>query len=259
MIQKADYSKIASSYDKGRTLSEQIINIWLDAVSRFARAPEGARLLDLGCGTGRFSIPLAAKLRFSVTGADFSKEMLDKAREKDTAKLVKWDQQDAQNLTYPDNSFDIVFMSHLLHHCDDPDRVVRECRRVLADHGVILVRHGSIEQIRGDVEHTFFPEALAVDEARIFSFPRMESCLKEAGFSNIVSKEITQQTYRSGTEHLERVLLKNTSTLTLIPQDAFERGVRKLEEYITGHPEDPWLLYERMTLTAGYKRGGNKS
>lgn len=253
MIQKADYSKIASSYDKGRTLSEQIINIWLDAVSRFARAPEGARLLDLGCGTGRFSIPLAAKLRFSVTGADFSKEMLDKAREKDTAKLVKWDQQDAQNLTYPDSSFDIVFMSHLLHHCDDPDKVIRGCRRVLKAAGVVLVRHGCIEQIRNDAEHTFFPETLTVDKARIFSLPRMESCLKAAGFSNITSEEIIQQTFPSGTNHLERVRLKNTSTLTLIPQDAFERGVQKLEEYITGHPDDPWLLYDRMTLFAGYK------
>jgi ubiquinone/menaquinone biosynthesis C-methylase UbiE len=258
-MKKADYSKIAAFYDKGRALSEQIIDLWLNAISRLSKAHEGSRLLDLGCGTGRFAIPLAAKLRVKVTGADFSQEMLEKAKEKDTAKLVKWDKQDAQNLTYPDNSFDVVFMSHLLHHCDNPDKVIRDCWRVLSKHGLILVRHGAIEQIRNDPEHTFFPEALTVDKARIFSLRQMEGCLKEAGFSNIVSEEITQQTYRSGADHLERVKLKNTSTLTLIPQDAFERGARQLEEYITNHPDDPWLLYDRMTLTAGYKRGGNKS
>ncbi len=252
-MKKADYSKIASVYDKGRNLSEQNIDLWLDVISRLAKAPRGAKVLDIGCGTGRFSIPMAKKLGYRVTGADFSTEMLEKAREKDTAKLVKWDKQDAQNLTYLDNSFDIVFMSHLLHHCDDPDKVIRGCRRVLSERGVILVRHGAIEQIRDDAEHTFFPEALAVDEARIFSLRQMENCLKEAGFSNITSEEIVQQTFVSAVDHLERVRLKNTSTLTLIAQDAFERGTEKLEKYIASHADDPWLLYDRMTLTAGYK------
>ena len=255
-MNKADYSKIAPLYDKGRALSEQSIDLWLEVISRLAKASEGAKLLDIGCGTGRFSFPLATKLHYQVTGADFSKEMLEKAREKDTGGLVTWDIQDAQNLTYPDNSFDIVFMSHLLYHCDNPDKVIRECKRVLKVTGVLQVRHGSIEQIQSDPEHTFFPEALAVDKARIFSLGRMESCLRNAGFSDIVSEEITQQTFVSGANHLERVKLKNTSTLTLITRDAFERGVRKLEEYVSHHPtEDPWLLYDRMTLTAGYKRG----
>jgi ubiquinone/menaquinone biosynthesis C-methylase UbiE len=252
-VKKADYSKIASFYDKGRSLSGQIIDQWLEAAARLAGKGKGARLLDLGCGTGRFAIPLAEKLGYRVTGADFSGEMLEKAKEKDTAKLVKWDEQDAQALTYPDGSFDIVFTSHMLHHCDDPDKVLRSCRRVLADSGVILVRHGTIEQIKDDPEHTFFPEALALDEARIFSLRRMESCLRKAGFLNITSEEITQRTYLSGADHLERVRLKNTSTLTLIAPDSYERGFRRLEEYITSHPDDPWLLYDRMTLTAGYK------
>src|SRR5512136_730128 len=131
-MKKADYSKIAPLYDKGRVLSEQNIELWLDAVARLSKAPEGARLLDIGCGTGRFAMPLAEKLHFKVTGADFSKEMLDKAREKDIGGLIIWDKQDAQNLTYPDNAFDIVFMSHLLHHCDNPEKVIRECFRVLS-------------------------------------------------------------------------------------------------------------------------------
>jgi ubiquinone/menaquinone biosynthesis C-methylase UbiE len=252
-MKKADYRKIASVYDKGRALSEQNINLWLDAASRLSKAPANTKLLDLGCGTGRFAIPLAEKLHFKVTGADFSKEMLDKAREKDIGGLITWDKQDAQNLTYPDNTFDIVFMSHLLHHCDNPDKVVRECFRVLSSQGIILVRHGAIEQIKEDPEHTFFPEALALDKARIYSLRRLENCLIKAGFLNIVSEEITQQTYRSAADHLERVRIKNTSTLTLIPQDAFERGLLKLGEYVAEHPDDPWLLYDTMTLTAGYK------
>ena len=98
-MRKADYSSIASYYDKGRSLSEQNIDLWLGLVVKFSRMSEGARVLDLGCGTGRFSIPMVIRLCFRVTGADFSEEMLEKAREKDTNGLVKWDREDAQQLT----------------------------------------------------------------------------------------------------------------------------------------------------------------
>jgi len=229
------------------------MDLWLGIIAKYAKAPEGARLLDLGCGTGRFAIPIAVRLHYKVTGADSSEEMLVKARQKDTSGLVKWDLEDAQDLTYTDKSFDIVFMSFLLHHCDNQDKAIRECRRVLNDTGVILIRHAGIEQIRDDLVHTFFAEVVAIDEGRIFSVRKTEQYLKEAGFSGIVSEEIIQQTYTVGTEHLEAVLLKNTSGLTMISQEAFEKGVRLLRQYVDKNPVDPWLLYDRMTITSGYK------
>jgi ubiquinone/menaquinone biosynthesis C-methylase UbiE len=252
-VKKADYNQIAPLYDKGRMLSEENIDLWLGIIARYSGATAGARLLDLGCGTGRFAIPIATKLHFNVTGADSSKEMLARAGEKDKAGLVKWDIEDARSLTYPDASFDIVFMSFLLHHCEDPLGVIRESWRVLNDRGTILIRHAGMEQIRDDIEHTFFTETLAIDEARIFSVGEMESCLKEAGFTGIVSEDIVQHTFETGAARLERILLKNTSTLTMISQEAFERGVKKLREYVKKNPDDPWLLHDKMTITAGYK------
>jgi 2-polyprenyl-3-methyl-5-hydroxy-6-metoxy-1,4-benzoquinol methylase len=252
-MKKADYSQIASSYDTGRAISAQNINIALEAITRLSGISSQARLLDLGCGTGRFSIPIATRLRYRVTGADSSEEMLAKARQKDTGRLVTWDVQDAHNLTCPDNSFDIVFMSHLLHHCEDPPAVIRECWRVLSGDGMIIIRWGAIEHIRDDVEHTFFPETLAIDEARTFTVEQMEERLREAGFSGVISEEKVQHTYATGQKHLEAVKVKSTSVLTMISEDAFVRGVQKLQEYVAGHPDDPWLLYDKMTLTAGYK------
>jgi len=255
-VKKADYRHIALSYDQGRPLLEQNIDLWLGLVARFARMPEGARLLDLGCGTGRFSIPMVTKLRVHVTGADSSKEMLDQAREKDTGKLVKWEVQDAQRLSYPDESFDVVFMSHLLHHVDDPGKVLRECQRILATPGVILIRYGAIEQIRGDVEHTFFPEVLAIDEARTPSVATVEQWLAEADFRDIVSEEIVQKTFETSTAHLNAAKLRGTSVLTMISPEAFEKGISKLTRYIEDHPDDPRLLHDRATLTVGYKVNG---
>ena len=69
-MKKADYSKIAEFYDKGRSLSEQNMELWLKLISEHSGATQGAEVLDLGCGTGRFAIPMAERLGFEVTGAD---------------------------------------------------------------------------------------------------------------------------------------------------------------------------------------------
>ncbi len=252
-MKKANYNRIASFYDQGRIISDQNIDLWLDLVKEFSRASASAKILDLGCGTGRFTIPMATKLRFSVTGADSSWEMLAKAKQKEGADTVIWDYQDAERLTYPDDSFDVVFISHLLHHVDSPLRVIRECKRVLRNSGTMLVRYGAIEHNRNDVEHTFFPETLAIDEIRIPSVRTVESWLANTGFAGVRSKEIVQQSYETSIVHLNAAKVKHTSVLTMITQEAFERGLHKLQEYIKSHPDDKWLLMDTITMTVGYK------
>ena len=128
---KANYSKIASFYDKGRSLSEQNTVMWLNLISKVSEASKGDKVLDLGCGTGRFSLPMAIRLEFEVTGADSSIEMLAKAKQKDSASAVNWVFTDAGALNFQASSFDVVFMSHLLHHVDSPLSVLKECNRVL--------------------------------------------------------------------------------------------------------------------------------
>jgi ubiquinone/menaquinone biosynthesis C-methylase UbiE len=254
-MEKTDYSKIAAYYDKGRSLSDKNIEMWLVLVSRYARLQDGTRVLDLGCGTGRFAIPMARYFRCKVTGADSSGEMLARSQEKDTERLVNWNTQDAQNLMYDDGVFDVVFVSHLLHHVDSPIAVLKECRRVLTNSGVIIVRYGSLEQIRQGVEYIFFPEALAMDELRVPTVAIVEKWLKDTGFKGIVTEEVRQQTYAAPRDHLESVKVKNISALSMISQVAFTRGVNRLEEYIKEHPHDPRLLFDHLTLTVGFVSG----
>jgi len=161
--------------------------------------------------------------------------------------------QDATSLTYSDKSFDAVFMSHLLHHVDEPLRVIRECYRILRRGGVILNRYGAIEHILDDPEHRFFPEAIELDKTRTPSVEQVEKWFRTAGFKNVSSETIVQQTYGAGQERLREVGLKSTSILTLISQSAFEEGLEDLGKYVSNNPNDPWLLIDRITLTTGKK------
>ncbi len=52
-------------------------------ISEHMTSNNGINLLDIGCGTGNFSLPLAVELEASVTGADSSWAMLEKAKNKE--------------------------------------------------------------------------------------------------------------------------------------------------------------------------------
>jgi ubiquinone/menaquinone biosynthesis C-methylase UbiE len=251
---KADYSRIASYYDRGRALSEQNMVMWLNLIVKLSGAPAMAKVLDLGCGTGRFSIPMMTRLGFDVTGVDSSAEMLAKAKKKDFSCDVTWELADANALAFPDCSFAVVFISHLLHHVDCPLTVLKECHRVLDPSGIILIRYGTMDQIRDDVEHTFFPQAVEIDEQRIFSQELMEEWLLEAGFIDISSQEVMQQTFQTGMAHLEAARGKNTSILSMISEESFQTGIRRFEKYVKKNLTDKWLLFDRMTLTIGHRK-----
>lgn len=255
---KADYSKIASFYDKGRSLSEQNTALWLDRIAKLSGASESARVLDLGCGTGRFSLPMANRLGFNVTGADSSSDMLAKAQQKDTNSEVNWAPTDAQALTFPEDSFDVVFMSHLLHHVDSPPTVMRECHRILVSSGVVLIRYGAMDQIRDDVEHTFFPQVIEIDEPRTPTRQCTDQWLLDAGFEDLSSEEIMQQTYQTGAAHLDAARAKSTSVLSMISEESFQTGLQRFKEHVDKNPDDQWVLFDRMTLTVGHK-GGQRS
>ena len=72
--------------------------------------PEGSKILDVGCGSGNYSIKLA-ELGYEVTGVDMSKEMLIKAKEKvdDRNLTIEFREMNLYELDFDDESFDAVF------------------------------------------------------------------------------------------------------------------------------------------------------
>ena len=87
-------------------------------------------LLDLPCGTGRFTKRLG-DAGYVVTGADASCGMIGKALEK-PGMCASFVCTDAMHLPYPDRSFDCVISARFLFHFDQPARLrlIREMARV---------------------------------------------------------------------------------------------------------------------------------
>jgi len=94
------------------------------------------RVLDLGGGMGRMSIPLSR--RHFVTLTDLSPQMLDLARPHAGDRL-KLEVADARHLPFPDSSFDYVLAIDLLPHIPVPEELIAEAERVLRPGGSLII------------------------------------------------------------------------------------------------------------------------
>ncbi len=136
------YDKFSRFYDTFETsLEKNKFGKWRSLV--FKMIPAGSSLLEVGIGTGK-NIPYYGK-DVTVTGIDFSKGMLDKAREKTKAypeKNVTLLQMDIAGLEFPDDHFDFVVSTFVFCTVPDPMAGFKEIKRVLKPDGkAIFLEH----------------------------------------------------------------------------------------------------------------------
>ena len=110
-----------------------------------AVAPDGARVLEVGCGPGRLSILLARRHGLDVTGLDLDPAMIERARV-NAARSADGDGRepsflvgDVAALAFPDRSFDLVVSTLSMHHWADPTAGLAEIGRVLRPGGRALM------------------------------------------------------------------------------------------------------------------------
>jgi ubiquinone/menaquinone biosynthesis C-methylase UbiE len=136
-----------------------------------AVAPEGARVLEVGCGPGHLSIRLARRHGLHTTGLDLDPAMIGRARANaDRAgdgfgrlppgRLPSFLVGDVASMPFPDGSFDLVVSTMSMHHWADPAAGLAEIARVLRPGAKALVwdfRPGYVPlhgELPDPVEHT---------------------------------------------------------------------------------------------------------
>lgn len=142
------YETLAAMYDA--LMDDVDYEAWADYIDRMLQkhGGPGKRLLDLGCGTGCISIPLAQR-GYQVTGVDISEEMLAAAREKSRALQldIDWRKQDLTSLQLFDEAgnemvFDAAIATFdVFNHLTDPEdlqMLFHTLNPLLTDEGVLL-------------------------------------------------------------------------------------------------------------------------
>lgn len=229
-----DQSTIATVYDAARSLSAEALSQWLELVARDAHPVAGCLIVDVGCGTGRFSEPLANRFNARVIGVDPSRTMLEIARRNLRTEQVEFRQAPADALPLADAAADIVFMSMVFHHLDDPSAAARECRRVLRKDGRVCVRTTVRE---ADFPHRhFFPAIHPLIEAMLPTRSEVGRVFEAVGFTPLVHNIVRHIAAQDWSTFVDKSGLRADSFLARISDQSFEAGMLALREHAARAP-----------------------
>jgi demethylmenaquinone methyltransferase/2-methoxy-6-polyprenyl-1,4-benzoquinol methylase len=130
------FDRIAPVYDSmNRLMTAGLDRRWRREAAEAVVKP-GDRVLDSCCGTGDLAIAAAAA-GGNVTGVDFSKPMLERARRK--APELDWIEGDALALPFADESFDAATVGFGVRNLSELDKGLHELRRVLRPAGRLAI------------------------------------------------------------------------------------------------------------------------
>ncbi|MBV1924906.1 MAG: class I SAM-dependent methyltransferase [Dokdonia sp.] len=143
---RSAYDTLAENYN--RLIDHKPHNAYYDRPNTLKLLEDvgGKSVLDAGCGPGKYAEILLSK-GASVTGFDFSPEMIKHAKERNKNQGTFFVHDFSTPLTMiADQSFDFVLCALALHYVEDWNDTLREFHRVLKDHGQLII----------SIEHPFF-------------------------------------------------------------------------------------------------------
>lgn len=167
------FNQVAQQYDEWykEKKGSFIDKIETDLAFDMIETNEGMKILDIGCGTGNFSIKLA-KRGCRVTGIDISQKMLDVAKDKASQEAldIEFICMDVADLKFADNEFDAVISIAAFEFIKDVKIALSEIFRVVRVGGQILIGTINRQSEWGD-----FYRLDEVREGSVFKYADLKS------------------------------------------------------------------------------------
>lgn len=225
---KLDYNFLAQEYAKHRQVQPEVLKNLMEN----GKLTSASHVLDVGCGTGNYTVAIEKALGCSCWGIEPSEQMLAKARERTQSAQFKLGK--AESLDYSDESFNLVFSVDVIHHVVDRAAHYREAYRVLKKGGKVCTVTDSEDIIRRRQPlSVYFPESVKVELQRYPKMSDLKAMMVDAGFTDL-QEPVAEFPYNLTDIQIYRD--KAFSSLHLISPDAFERGIRRMEEDLRKGP-----------------------
>jgi SAM-dependent methyltransferase len=162
----------------------------IDNFVRLSGLPAGARVVDLGCGSGVFTNLLRDR-GYQCVGVDLSPNLIAIARANFSG--IEFRTGDIERLPFPDGSFDGVLLSGVLHHLPEPSRCAAEVFRILRPGGKFVAfdpnRMNPFMYLYRDRPSPFYSSVGVTENERPVLAREIAATFRNAGF-------------RTGTEYL---------------------------------------------------------
>jgi ubiquinone/menaquinone biosynthesis C-methylase UbiE len=177
----ARYDEIGAGYDDTRKADPYIAS----RIIHHLDVRDQGSYLDVACGTGNYTIEIAAKTGVRFEGIDQSEYMIDIARSKDSS--IAWSICDVESLPFEDGRFSGATCILAIHHFNDLERAVREVYRVLSRGRLVIFTAGK-KQMEGYWLNEYFPEMMRTSTDVMPDVEEVSIALSAAGFENIVTE-----------------------------------------------------------------------
>ena len=164
----------AEEYDRWFDRNTQIYQTEIEALRRFV--PNKGFGLEIGVGTGRFSIPLGIAI-----GVDPAAAMARIAKTKNVSVVLA----EGEHLPFREGQFDFALMVTVICFVKNVPQLLREARRVLKKGGRIVIGFVDRESVLGRLYESRKDTRKFYQEAHFFSVPEVTAMVQKAGFAEI--------------------------------------------------------------------------
>lgn len=169
------YNLIGENYNQTRKADPFLT----DRIFHLLNLEKEEKILDIGCGTGNYTIALSEK-GIDFTGIEPSEKMLNKAKSK--SENVNWIIGNAENLPFENESFDKAIATLTIHHWGNLEKGFSEIFRILKTEGTLLIFTSTSEQMENYWLKHYFPEMMKKSIAQMPSFETIKENLENSKF-----------------------------------------------------------------------------
>jgi SAM-dependent methyltransferase len=217
----------ATAYKQVREVPRAGLDSWRDAIGRHLQPSPGMTVLDIGAGTGQFSVAFSEWFDIDMIAVEPSAAMRAQIRQSPRIRVVDGN---AAAIPIPDFSADGAWISLVLHHVPDLAAAATEIRRVLRAGAPLLIRQGYPG--RATKERTFpwefFPEA----ERMVSTYPSVDqiSAAFEAARFRREALEPVPEKLMNVADFLDQVdtFRRADTVMRSLTEDEYERGKERL-------------------------------
>jgi len=225
------YDSFADMFDQVRGLTTSKQTLWLNLFEKHLGLGNATRVLDVGCGTGRFSILIAERFACPVVGIDPSLPMLAKAKAKCSQGIGLFCGK-GEAIPFGEGVFDVCLVSQVIHHFENKPQALTEISRVLCPGGRVGIRISSHAQLHTILDYRFFPSALQIEHDRLPDIQVVKDMLLVAGFGWMEEYIVRQPLFESAEDYMKKLRTRYASVLSKISEEEYQRGLVEAAEYL---------------------------
>lgn len=218
-----NYQHIADGFFHTHTVNRRI---FYELLSQFS-TKKPLKVLDFGCGTGNYIKAMRENTCYDVYGVEPCEEMIAYAITNNPHITIKKGNHEA--IPYPDNYFDYVYMTNVVHHVDNLPLMYKEIYRVLKPTGILCICTESRWQLLSKYWIRYFPSIIVKDLQRFPSILTLQYIARKKKMYPLKITQIKERKWSFITDFLiKQITERSMSVLNLLSDTEYNRGKTKI-------------------------------